>query len=97
VQLLFARRRNACRPPPSRQLTPTISSNAARPPALIGGTAGVGADALYTAICASSKHELVVVPAFAWGGGIRAAINVGVVAGLQPALRMSPTQALWSM
>ena len=68
--------------------------------ALIGGAVGVGAGALSTAIYASTKHELVVIPALAWGGGIGAAILIGAVAGLWPALRaarMSPTQALWSM
>jgi putative ABC transport system permease protein len=68
--------------------------------ALIGGAVGVGAGALSTAVYASAKHELVVIPALAWGGGIGAAILIGAVAGLWPALRaarMSPTQALWSM
>jgi len=68
--------------------------------ALIGGAAGVGAGALSTAIYVSTKHELVVIPALAWGGGIGAAILIGAFAGLGPALRaarMSPTQALWSM
>jgi putative ABC transport system permease protein len=67
---------------------------------LIGGAAGVGIGALSTAIYASSKHEMVVIPVLAWVGGIGAAIIVGAVAGLWPALRaarMSPTQALWSM
>jgi putative ABC transport system permease protein len=68
--------------------------------ALLGGTVGVGIGALATAIYASAKHELVVLPVLAWAGGIGAAIVVGAVAGLWPALRaarMSPTQALWSM
>ncbi len=68
--------------------------------ALLGGVAGVGAGALSTAIYAHAKHELVVIPVLAWGGGIGAAILIGAVAGLWPALRaarMSPTQALWSM
>jgi putative ABC transport system permease protein len=68
--------------------------------AVIGGAVGVGAGALCTAIYASAKHELVVIPALGWGGGIGAAIIIGAVAGLWPALRagrMSPTQALWSM
>jgi len=68
--------------------------------ALVGGAAGVCAGALATAIYASAKHELVVIPALAWGGGLGAAIVIGAVAGLWPALRaarMSPTQALWSM
>jgi putative ABC transport system permease protein len=68
--------------------------------AFTGGAAGVGAGALATAIYASAKHELVVIPALAWGGGIGAAVLIGAVAGLWPALRaarMSPTRALWSM
>jgi putative ABC transport system permease protein len=68
--------------------------------ALLGGAVGVGLGALSTAIYASTKHELVVIPALAWGGGIGAAIVIGAVAGLLPALRaarMSPTEALWSM
>ena len=68
--------------------------------ALLGGVVGVGLGALSTAIYASTKHELVVIPALAWGGGIGAAVVIGAVAGLLPALRaarMSPTEALWSM
>jgi putative ABC transport system permease protein len=68
--------------------------------ALLGGAAGVGAGALSTAVYASSKQELVVIPAIAWGGGIGAALLIGAIAGLWPAVRaarMSPTQALWSM
>jgi putative ABC transport system permease protein len=68
--------------------------------AVIGGAAGVGAGALSTAVYASTKHELVVIPALAWGGGIGAAVLIGAVAGLWPALRaarMSPTQALWAV
>jgi putative ABC transport system permease protein len=68
--------------------------------ALIGGAVGVGIGVLATAIYAFYKHELVVIPAVAWAGGIGAAILIGGVAGLWPALRaarMSPTQALWSM
>jgi putative ABC transport system permease protein len=68
--------------------------------AVIGGAAGVGIGALSTAIYASSKHEMVVIPVLAWAGGIGAAVIIGAVAGLWPALRaarMSPTQALWGM
>jgi putative ABC transport system permease protein len=68
--------------------------------ALIGGAVGVGVGALSTALYASTKHELIVIPAIAWAGGIGAAILIGAGAGLWPAVRaarLSPTQALWSM
>jgi putative ABC transport system permease protein len=68
--------------------------------ALVGGAIGVGAGALSTAVYASSKAEAIVIPAIAWGGGIGAAVLIGAVAGLWPALRaarMSPTQALWTV
>jgi putative ABC transport system permease protein len=67
---------------------------------LLGGAVGVGIGILSTVVYASSKHELVVIPVLAWAGGIAAAIGIGAVAGLWPALRaarMSPTQALWSV
>jgi putative ABC transport system permease protein len=67
---------------------------------LIGGAAGVGAGALSTAVYASAKHELVVIPLEAWVGGLAAAIVIGALAGLLPAIRaarLSPTQALWSI
>jgi putative ABC transport system permease protein len=68
--------------------------------AFVGGAVGVSAGALSTVAYASTKHELVVIPVPAWGGGMGAALLIGAVAGLWPALRaarMSPTQALWSM
>jgi len=67
---------------------------------LLGGTTGVAAGALATAIYATAKGWAIVVPTLAWGGGIGAAILIGAAAGLLPALRaarMSPTQALWAM
>jgi len=67
---------------------------------LIGGSVGVWAGVLSTVAYATSKHELIVIPAIAWGGGMGAAILIGAVSGLWPALRaarMSPTEALWSM
>jgi putative ABC transport system permease protein len=66
----------------------------------IGGAVGVGAGALSTAIYASAKHELIVIPAEAWAGGLAAALLIGALAGLLPAVRaarLSPTQALWSV
>ncbi len=68
--------------------------------ALIGGAIGVGLGVLCTAIYADAKGWSVVVPPLAWAGGFGAALVIGAVAGLLPALRaarMSPTQALWSM
>jgi len=67
--------------------------------ALIGGTVGVVAGALCAAVYASTKNEMVVIPTEAWVGGLGAAVLIGAVAGLLPALRaarMSPTEALWT-
>jgi putative ABC transport system permease protein len=67
--------------------------------ALIGGAIGIGAGALATAIYAHTKHWTTVIPALAWGGGIGAAILIGAVAGIVPAIRaarLSPTDALRS-
>jgi putative ABC transport system permease protein len=68
--------------------------------ALLGGAAGVAAGVLATAIYAETRGWAVVVPAVAWAGGIGAALVIGALAGLLPALRaarMSPTEALWSV
>ncbi|MDL4812652.1 ABC transporter permease [Actinomadura opuntiae] len=65
--------------------------------ALLGGVTGVLAGALATAVYAGAKGWAVVVPAQAWAGGIGAAIVIGAIAGLLPALRaarLSPTEAL---
>ena len=65
--------------------------------ALLGGAAGIGTGALATAIYAHTKHWTTVVPTLAWGGGIGAAIAIGAIAGLLPAIRaarLSPTDAL---
>jgi putative ABC transport system permease protein len=65
--------------------------------ALAGGTAGVVAGALATALYASGRGWHAVIPAEAWAGGIGAALAIGALAGLLPALRaarMSPTEAL---
>jgi putative ABC transport system permease protein len=68
--------------------------------ALAGGAAGVASGALATAIYAHAKGWMVVIPVEAWAGGLGAAVLIGALAGLWPALRaarMSPTQALWAM
>jgi putative ABC transport system permease protein len=67
---------------------------------LAGGAIGVAIGAAATAIYARGHHELLVIPAEAWGGGLAAAIAIGALAGLLPAIRaarLSPTQALWSI
>jgi putative ABC transport system permease protein len=64
---------------------------------LIGGVAGTLIGALITAIYASSQGWSIVVPAVALYAGFAAAITIGAVAGLYPALRaarLSPTEAL---
>jgi putative ABC transport system permease protein len=68
--------------------------------ALIGGAAGVATGALATAIYAHGKGWAIVIPAEAWAGGLAAALLIGSLAGLLPALRaarMPPTRALWTM
>jgi putative ABC transport system permease protein len=65
--------------------------------ALFGGIAGVAVGALATTIYASTKGWAVVVPTVAWAGGFAAALVIGAMAGLLPALRaarLSPTDAL---
>jgi putative ABC transport system permease protein len=68
--------------------------------ALLGGVVGVGAGVLATAVYAETRGWAVVVPVLAWAGGLGAALLIGALAGLFPALRaarMSPTEALWSV
>jgi putative ABC transport system permease protein len=65
--------------------------------ALLGGAVGVAAGALATAVYAHTKHWTLVIPTTAWAGGLAAAVLIGAIAGLLPALRaarMSPTEAL---
>jgi putative ABC transport system permease protein len=64
---------------------------------LLGGAAGVTSGALATAVYAQSKHWTLVIPTTAWAGGLAAALLIGALAGLLPALRaarLSPTEAL---
>ena len=65
--------------------------------ALIGGVVGVLAGAVATAVYAGSKGWAIVIPVEAWSGGIAAALLIGALAGLVPAVRasrMPPTVAL---
>jgi putative ABC transport system permease protein len=64
---------------------------------LIGGTAGVIAGVAATAVYAHVKNEAVIIPPEAWAGGLGAAILIGALAGLLPAIRaarFSPAEAL---
>jgi putative ABC transport system permease protein len=68
--------------------------------ALAGGVAGIITGAAATAIYAHAKGWATVIPADAWAGGMAAALVIGALAGLLPAIRaarLSPTQALWSV
>jgi len=65
--------------------------------ALAGGLAGVALGAAVTAVYATGRGWSLVVPVPAMAGGILAALAVGAVAGLYPALRaarLTPTDAL---
>ena len=67
--------------------------------ALIGGAVGVATGALATAIYAQTKGWTVVIPTLAWAGGLAAALLIGALAGMVPALRaarLAPTEALRS-
>jgi len=67
---------------------------------VIGGVAGIITGAAATAIYARGKGWATVIPTDAWVGGLAAALVIGALAGLLPAIRaarLSPTQALWSL
>jgi putative ABC transport system permease protein len=67
---------------------------------LAGGAAGIILGAAATAAYARSHGEPAVIPAQAWAGGLAAALLIGALAGLLPAIRaarLSPTEALWSI
>jgi putative ABC transport system permease protein len=62
-----------------------------------GGAAGVIVGAAATAGYARGHGEAVVIPPEAWAGGLAAAVIIGALAGLLPAIRaarLSPTRAL---
>jgi putative ABC transport system permease protein len=67
---------------------------------LAGGVIGVIAGAAATAAYARGHRELLVIPPQAWAGGLAAAVIIGALAGLLPAIRaarLAPTEALWAM
>jgi putative ABC transport system permease protein len=67
---------------------------------LLGGAAGVVLGVISTAVYAHTKGWAVVIPLDAWAGGLGAAVLIGALAGLLPAIRaarLSPTQALWAV
>jgi putative ABC transport system permease protein len=64
---------------------------------VLGGVVGVTLGVAATAVYATVQGWAIVVPALGWAGGLGAALVIGAVAGLLPALRaarMSPTEAL---
>ncbi|HYY81036.1 MAG TPA: ABC transporter permease [Actinomycetes bacterium] len=68
--------------------------------ATLGGAAGLATGAAATDIYAHTKHWSTVIPTLAWAGGLAAALLIGALAGILPAMRaarMSPTQALWTV
>ena len=67
---------------------------------LAGGAIGVLLGAASVTVYARSHAETVVIPTEAWAGGLAAAIIIGALAGLLPAIRaarMSATRALWTV
>jgi len=65
--------------------------------AIVGGVGGVALGAGVTAVYAWSRGWGVLIPTIAIVGGIAAAVAIGVIAGLYPAMRaarVSPTEAL---
>jgi putative ABC transport system permease protein len=67
---------------------------------LLGGVAGIGLGAAATALYASSRGWILVVPLLAVAGGVAAAVTLGALAGLYPAARaarLAPAAALRSV
>ena len=67
---------------------------------LAGGIGGVIVGVVATAAYARGHGEALVIPPDAWAVGLGAAVIIGALAGLLPAIRaarLSPTRALWSI
>jgi len=67
---------------------------------LAGGVTGVIAGVVATVAYAHGKSWPAVIPADAWSGGLAAAVIIGALAGLLPAIRaarLSPAEALWTI
>ena len=65
--------------------------------AIVGGVGGVALGVFVTGLYANFKGWDILIPTLAWAGGLAAALGIGAVAGLYPAVRaarMSPTEAL---
>ena len=65
--------------------------------AMLGGVIGIGLGVGATAVYSTIRGWAIVVPPLAWAGGLAAAMAIGAIAGLIPALRaarLSPTEAL---
>jgi putative ABC transport system permease protein len=68
--------------------------------ALAGGAVGEVVGAAATAGYAHAQGWAIVIPPEAWAGGLGAAVAIGALAGLLPAIRaarLTPTEALWSL
>jgi putative ABC transport system permease protein len=64
---------------------------------LAGGVAGISLAAMATAVYTRLQHASTLLPVGALGGGLAAAVLIGALAGMYPAVRaarMTPTEAL---
>ena len=67
---------------------------------LAGGAAGVILGVIITSVYGRAHGETILIPFQAWTGGLAAALLIGALAGLPPAIRaarLSPTQALLTL